>query len=232
MPTRAQVSWLTVLGLALSSLAGGLPGPAPLSTPAWGASQPTALVPEMPAEPREVPAGEPPGEPAEEAGPVGGFRAGDKVPYFYVRAITGPLSGKSVCYVCRNGDRPVVMVLVRRLIPVLPTLLKQVDEAVDGHRADGLRGFGVFVDKDPRRLLPQVQTLSFNGKLSLPLTIAAAPAEGLGWRGLPDEVAVSVVLYRDQQVLKAFTFRDEAVAGELADLLDAVHELAEGTLKR
>jgi hypothetical protein len=80
--------------------------------------------------------------------------------------------------------------------------------------------------------LPQVQTLSFNGKLSLPLTIAAAPAEGLGWRGLPDEVAVSVVLYRDQQVLKAFQFRDEAAAEELTGLLKALHALAEGTLKR
>lgn len=168
----------------------------------------------------------------EEPGPVGGFQAGDKVPYFYVRAITGPLAGKSVCYVCRNGDRPVVMVLARRIIPVLSELLKQVDSAVDEHRADGLRGFGVFVDKDPRKLLPQVQTLSFNGKLTLPLTIAAAPAEGLGWRGLPEEVAVCVVLYRDQQVLRTFQFRDEDVATQLPALLEAVEGLADGSLKR
>ena len=220
MPTSARLSWLAVLCLALVWPVEGLLGPTPLAAPAWGAFPPGG------------PAQEASEDQAADAGPVGGFQTGDKVPYFYVRAITGPLSGKSVCYVCRNGDRPVVMVLVRRIIPVLPTLLKQVDEAVDGHRADGLRGFGVFVDKDPRRLLPQVQTLSFNGKLSLPLTIAAAPAEGLGWRGLPDEVAVSVVLYRDQQVLKSFQFRDEAAAEELTGLLEALHALAEGTLKR
>ena len=38
-------------------------------------------------------------------------KVGDEVPSFYVRTVTGPLAGKSVCYVCRHGDRPVAMVL-------------------------------------------------------------------------------------------------------------------------
>ncbi len=44
-------------------------------------------------------------------------KVGEEVPSFYVRTVTGPLAGKSVCYVCRHGDRPVVMVLLRELGP-------------------------------------------------------------------------------------------------------------------
>ncbi|HEY2251392.1 MAG TPA: hypothetical protein VGH74_10045, partial [Planctomycetaceae bacterium] len=53
-----------------------------------------------------------------------GLKVGEKVHTFYVRAITGPLKNKSVCYVCRNGDRPVVMFFVRRITPQLKKLLK------------------------------------------------------------------------------------------------------------
>ena len=38
-----------------------------------------------------------------------GPAAGKEGPSFFVRAITGPQMNRSVCFVCRNGDRPVVM---------------------------------------------------------------------------------------------------------------------------
>src|SRR5215471_11679796 len=55
-----------------------------------------------------------------------GPRVGDKVPTFYVRAVTGPLKNKSVCYVCRNGDRPVVMLFIRQITPELKQLLRAI----------------------------------------------------------------------------------------------------------
>src|SRR4051812_14009141 len=83
---------------------------------------------------------------AEELLPLkSGLQVGEAVPQFYVRAVTGPLKNKSVCYVCRNGDRPVIMLLARKVTPEVTKLLKEVDQLVDSHRADGLRGFGVFV---------------------------------------------------------------------------------------
>src|SRR5258708_1314941 len=85
-----------------------------------------------------------------------GLKVGEKVPTFYVRAITGPLKNKSVCYVCRNGDRPVVMLFIRQITPELKRLLKGIDGEVDQHRASGLRSFGVFLAGDNKELLPQV----------------------------------------------------------------------------
>jgi hypothetical protein len=162
-------------------------------------------------------------------GPKSGLQVGEKVPTFYVRAITGPLQSKSVCYVCRNGDRPVVMVLVRDVTPELKALLKGIDELVDAHRAEGLRSFGVFIARDSKALLPAVQTLAFEEKLNLPLTISAASVEGATGQNLHPDAVVTVVLYRDQKVTANFTFSAGKLTGEeIARVLDAVRRLAEG----
>jgi hypothetical protein len=158
-----------------------------------------------------------------------GLQVGEKVPTFYVRAITGPLQSRSVCYVCRNGDRPVVMVLVREVTPELKKLLKGIDELVDAHRAEGLRSFGVFVARDSKALLPAVQTLAFEEKLHLPLTISAASIEGAAGQNLHPDAELTVILYRDQKVTANFAYRaGELTADEIARVLTAVGRLAEG----
>jgi hypothetical protein len=157
-----------------------------------------------------------------------GLQPGERVPTFYVRAITGPLRNKSVCYVCRNGDRPVVMVFIRSSSPGLRQLLKAVDEQIDAHRADGLRGFGVFLAGERKDLLSEVQTLAFEEKLGLPLTIAAATVEGPAGQNLAAAADVTIVLYRDQTVTANFAYRvGELSPSELERVVEAVKKLAE-----
>src|SRR5690349_11031952 len=100
----------------------------------------------------------------------------EEVPSFYVRAVTGPLAGKSVCYVCRNGDRPVVAVMLRELTPETTALLKDLDRTVNQHRADGLRCFAVLVTDSPQRDSARLQTLAFDEKIDLPLTLVSEGA--------------------------------------------------------
>jgi hypothetical protein len=173
--------------------------------------------------------GEPASDPRSAAEPLhSGLKVGEKVPTFYVRAITGPLKNKSVCYVCRNGDRPVVMLFVRQITPELKRLLKGIDAEVDGHRASGLRSFGVFLAGDDKELLPQVQTLAFDEKLSLPLTIAAAPSDGSAGRTIHPEAAVTVILYREQTVTANFAFRANELDGQTTEtVLKSIRRLAE-----
>jgi len=164
---------------------------------------------------------------AQEPSPLkSGLQTGERVPTFYVRAITGPLRNRSVCYVCRNGDRPVVMVFVRSASPELRRLLKEIDEQIDAHRADGLRGFGVFLTGERKDLLSEVQTLAFEEKIGLPLTIAAATVEGPAGQNLDPSAAVTVILYRDQTVVANFAYREgELSTSEQSRIVDAIKKL-------
>ncbi len=158
---------------------------------------------------------------------VSGRAIGERVPQFFVRAGTGPLMNKSVCYVCRNGDRPVVMVLLRDLVDGTPELLKQLDRYVDQQRAVGLRGFCVLLSENQRSAVSQLQTLAFDNQLSLPLTVASGQLEAPTSQNLHPEAVVTVVLYQDQTVVATHAFRQTEVTTErIAELMSGVKELA------
>lgn len=146
-------------------------------------------------------------------------KVGDEVPSFYVRTVTGPLAGKSVCYVCRHGDRPVAMVLLRELGADATALLKELNQTVDRHRADGLRCFAVLVTGTPQREAPRLQTLAFDEKLDLPLTLASEAIAAEAALNVEPEAAITVVLYEDRRIVSRFTHRvgscDEAARREI-----------------
>ncbi|MFQ5734463.1 MAG: hypothetical protein ACE5KM_21215 [Planctomycetaceae bacterium] len=156
-----------------------------------------------------------------------GPKVGSRVPSFYTRAVTGPLMNKSLCYVCRNGRRPVVMLFFRRVGPRLTPLLKGVDVIIDKHRADGLRGFGVFVGGNPAKAASGVQTFAFDNKIAMPLTIAGettASAEGLT---IHRDAAVTVVLYRKRKVVQTWAFRaGQLTAGDVKRLKTQIERFA------
>lgn len=139
---------------------------------------------------------------------------GKEVPSFFVRAITGPQMNRSVCFVCRNGDRPVVMLLMRRLESGTAAVLKGVDELVDRRRAEGLRAFGVMLSDEPMKVAPHLQTVSFDNQLNLPLGVGP---ESLGE---PDSLSVAttasltIVVYQDRKVLWAEGLRSAELRDE------------------
>lgn len=149
------------------------------------------------------------------------------VPTFYSRVVTGPLMNKSVCYVCRNGNRPVVMVLIRKTDGALQTLLRGIDTVVDRHRAEGLRSFGVILSDEPGRSAPAVQTFAFDGEIAMPLCVTAEALAGPGGLSLERDADVTVVLYRQRRVKRQFTFRSGELDGEaIAQVVDQVRRFA------
>lgn len=158
---------------------------------------------------------------------VSGRAVGERVPEFFVRAVTGPLMNKSVCYVCRNGDRPVVMVFLRDIVEGVPALLKEIDHCVDQNRAVGLKGFGVLLSENQRTATSTLQTLAFDHELSIPLTVASTQLEAPASQNLHPDAAVTIVLYYDQTVLSTHAFRESELSPErIRNLMTSVKELA------
>jgi hypothetical protein len=165
---------------------------------------------------------------------LAGPAVGKEVPSFFVRAITGPQMNRSVCFVCRNGDRPVVMVVLRRLEAGATVVLKAVDELVDRRRADGLRAFGVMLSDEPSNVSPHLQTVSFDQQLNLPLGVgpeALAERESLC---IDPAASVTLVAYRDRKVVWTSAFRSAELRDEPARArrLREVAELIESLLTK
>lgn len=144
---------------------------------------------------------------AEEMPSSASLETSGEVPSFYVRAVTGPLAGKSVCYVCRNGDRPAVIVLLRELGADTAALLKELDQLVNLNRAHGLRCFAVLLTDNPQRDASRLQTLAFDEKINIPLTLAGQAAIQGSTLAFPGESALSVITYSDRKIVQRFSFR-------------------------
>jgi hypothetical protein len=154
-----------------------------------------------------------------------GLNVGDYIPTFYSRVVTGSLMNQSVCYVCRSGRRPVVMILMRDMKRGCRPLLKNIDRLVDINRASGIRGFGVMISENPFGSISKVQTFAFNNKISMPLTVAPLSVASPSCQAIHPDAEISVVLYRNREVVKTFPFR----AGELT--YDRTREVIEEVRK-
>lgn len=143
-----------------------------------------------------------------------GCEVGAEVPPFYVREINSARPNLAVCLVCKNGARPTVMIAARELDSQVGQMLEAVDRALDRHRADGLRGFAIFLAPDANRvkeLQPRLFTLARDRQLTLPLTIPVESATGPASLALPRDAQTTVLFYTGKTIVARSLFR----AGEL-----------------
>jgi len=158
---------------------------------------------------------------------VSGRDVGEFVPQFYTRVVTGPLMNRSVCYVCRYGERPVAMVLLRKVGPELRPLLKNIDRLVEQHRGAGLRSFGVMVADETFPAVSAVQTFAFNNRVGVPLTVATEAAAGETGQNIAKDAAVTVVFYHKRHVVKRYALRaDELDVEHFTPVIEALKEFA------
>ncbi len=171
-------------------------------------------------------------------GPTGpnkpqGCEVGAEVPAFYVREITSDRPNLAVCLVCKNGDRPVVLISVRQIDEQVEQLLAAVDRTVDSHRAEGLRSFAIFLPEDAKNLkeLPaRLTTLARDRNLSLPLTIPVESSNGPASMKLPEDVRTTVLFYADKKIAaRSFFKTGELTAEKIEQIAGAARSMAKAT---
>lgn len=156
-----------------------------------------------------------------------GREVGDTVPTFYSRVVTGPLMNRSVCYVCRNGNRPVIMVLLREVNPKIRPLLRNIDRIIERRRGAGVRSFGVLLSDDPFRSISTVQTFAFNARVEMPLTVATDAVAIPSCQNVHSDAAVTIVMYQKREVVSRIAFRDDELTMEnFRDVVRQVQEFA------
>ena len=78
-----------------------------------------------------------------------GLCVGEFAGPFKVMDSTGPAAGKTLCYYCRYGQRPVVAIFVDEMNDHVAALIKEIDSAVEKNRSQRMAAFVVYLAEDP-----------------------------------------------------------------------------------
>ncbi len=129
-----------------------------------------------------------------------GLPVGESVPAFNVRDITGPNKGKSLCYRCAYGARPVVTVFTRKMDATVTDLVKQIDAQVGQNKDQKMAAFVVLISDDPDKAEPQLEEVAKDAKIkNTPLTIVEGETGPPNYK-LSKDAEVTVMMWVDSQV--------------------------------
>ncbi len=135
-----------------------------------------------------------------------GHQVGDAVGAMTVTKVAGnPLDGvqegQSLCYRCRMGSRPVVMVFARTADAKLAKLLKKLEEEIEEHQDAKLTGFVNMLGTDAGSLKKDAtEFVKVNGIERIAFVVPDEPANGPSDYKLSPEADLTVVCFKGGKV--------------------------------
>ena len=142
-----------------------------------------------------------------------GLKVGDVPGLYNVKDVTGPSAGKSLCYRCQYGQRPVVNIFTRSVTPELGALVKEVDGIVGKNGDKKMAAFVTVLAEDADKLSPQLKEMAEKaGIKNVPLTIFD------GSSGPPDykiakDADVTVLMWSKSEVKANFALEKGKLDG-------------------
>lgn len=160
-----------------------------------------------------------------------GLKTGDPVGVFYVTKVGGALEdgvqpGQDLCYRCRYGSSPMVMVFVRQTDGKVLQLVERLDAAVSRHERSRLRGLVTLLGRGIGGLKERASRVADRGRVrKVPVVVAKEPETGPINYKLPQDTAVTIVVAKDSQVVKVYTSTTtdipvDSVIREVESILD------------
>lgn len=129
-----------------------------------------------------------------------GLKPGEQVGAYNVKDITGPNAGKSLCYRCSYGARPVVNVFTRTVNDDLAKLITQVDKLVTENKDKKMAAFVTVLAEDADKIAPQLEAMAKKNNIkNVPLTIFDGEA-GPSDYNISDKADVTVLLWSKGEV--------------------------------
>jgi hypothetical protein len=129
-----------------------------------------------------------------------GLQTGESPGAYNVKDITGPNEGKSLCYRCAYGARPVVNIFAREINDDLAGLIKQVDDVVEKNKDKKMAAFLVVLSEDADKAAPKLTELAKkHGIKNVPLTIFDGES-GPGSYKIAKDADVTVMMWNKMNV--------------------------------
>ena len=149
------------------------------------------------------------------------LQTGDPVGVFYVTKAGGALDdgvepGQDLCYRCRYGSSPMVMVFIRETDGKVQQLVQRLDATVRRHKRSRLRGLVTVLGKGVGRLRETASRVANRGKvMNVPVVVAKEAETGpLNYKLAPN-APVTIVVAKDSQVVRVYTSKTNDIPVDL-----------------
>ncbi len=161
-----------------------------------------------------------------------GPQEGDSLGAFYVTKAAGAAEdgvdeGRNLCYRCRNGSRPQVIVFTRSSDPKVANFIKQLDQEVAKNQDYSLRAFVNLLGEDKAALKSQAKKLAAKTEAkNVPFVVPNEAENGPDNYGLNPKASVTVVLASDLGVKASHAVRNveeldvNAVIADISKILN------------
>ncbi len=129
-----------------------------------------------------------------------GLQPGDSLPAYNVKDCTGPNEGKSLCYRCKYGARPVVNIFAREMTPEVVALVKEIDQIVGKNGEKKMAAFVTLLTNDPDRDEIVLKAIAKKeGLKNVPLTIFDGVAGPEDYK-IAEKADLTVTMWVDNKV--------------------------------
>ncbi|MEM6979257.1 MAG: hypothetical protein AAF539_06270 [Planctomycetota bacterium] len=154
---------------------------------------------------------------ADNAAADDGLCAGDPIGAFYVTKVAGAEDdgvevGDALCYRCRYGSSPMVMVFARQNSGKVANLVKKIDAAVASNSDSRLRGLVTLVGGESTELMDSATKLAGTATpKNVPIVVAKDSQSGPANYRLNPDAEITVVVASDSQVVARHEFAADSI---------------------
>ncbi len=145
------------------------------------------------------------------------LKEGDSLGAFYVTKVAGATddgveAGEELCYRCKYGASPMVMVFTRKGGEKVNQLVGQLDKAVTAHKSDKLKGFVTILGEDQSSLKGQATAIATgSGAKNIPVVVAQDSAHGPESYRISPSADVTIVVANNSLVVASHSFAADSV---------------------
>ena len=163
-----------------------------------------------------------------------GPQPGESVGAFTVTKVAGNANdgvaeGKSLCYRCKMGNRPVVMIFARTADQSLAKLIDELEEELKEHESDKLTGFVNMIGSDAESLkVAAAKFVKDNGIQRVAFVVPEDAQNGPDNLKIAPEADLTVVCYKGGKVMASHAFKKGELNGDkIGEVVEASCSLVE-----
>ncbi|MCA9040601.1 MAG: hypothetical protein KDA65_09670 [Planctomycetaceae bacterium] len=158
---------------------------------------------------------------------VSGIPLDQPIDTFNVLAVSGPSKGRTLCYACQYGGKPVIAVFFKKIDKPVVELLAAVNETAHSFENKKLRAFGIYLTDEPDSARSELEKLAAeHGWENLPLTVYDGEEGPVNYQ-IKDRAAVNVMMWVKARVKAnhAYQSLDELTKKERQQILQDTEKI-------